>query len=42
MRDAAKKAFETEGVVLVDCSIDSEELVLPMIPPGGTINNIIM
>ena len=42
MKDASKKAFETEGVVLVDCKIDSEELVLPMIPPGGTINNIIM
>ncbi len=42
MKQAAKNAFETEGVVVVDCLIDSDELVLPMIPPNGTIDDIIM
>lgn len=42
MNRAAKKAFETDGVVLVDCRIDSDEMVLPMIPPNGTIDDIIM
>lgn len=42
MNKAAKAAFETEGVVIVDCRIDSDELVLPMIPPNGTITDIIM
>jgi len=37
-----KKAFETEGPVLVDAIIDRDEKVLPMIPPGGTINDIIL
>jgi len=35
------KAFEQEGPVLVYVKIDSDEKVLPMIPPGGTINDII-
>ena len=35
------KAFEQEGPVLVHVKIDSDEMVLPMIPPGGTINDII-
>lgn len=42
MKNAAKEAFETEGTVIVDCRIDSDEMVLPMIPPNGTITDIIM
>lgn len=30
------------GPVLIDCMIDRDERVLPMIPPGGSINNIIV
>lgn len=37
-----KKAFETEGPVLIDAVIGCDEKVLPMIPPGGTINDIIL
>lgn len=29
------------GVAVVDCSISKDELVLPMIPPGKTMNDII-
>lgn len=36
-----KQAFETEGVVLVNCEIASDEMVLPMIPPGKTMDDII-
>ncbi len=35
------KAFAAEGVVVIDCRIDRDEMVLPMIPPGGSINDII-
>lgn len=35
------KAFKVDGPVLVHVKIDSDEMVLPMIPPGGTINDII-
>jgi len=42
MDDVLKKAFSQNGVVLIDAVIDSDEKVLPMIPPGGTINDIIL
>lgn len=35
------KAFAQNGPVLVHVTIDSDEKVLPMIPPGGTIEDII-
>ena len=37
-----EKAFKTDGPVLIDAIIDRDEKVLPMIPPGGTINDIIL
>lgn len=36
------KAFETKGPVLVDCLIDKDEFVLPMLPPGGSFEDIIV
>ena len=36
-----EKAFATEGPVLVECAIDEDEFVLPMLPPGGSIEDII-
>lgn len=39
---AVKKAFENDGVTLIDCMIDLDELVLPMIPANGKINDLIM
>lgn len=35
------KAMNEEGPVLVDCLIDKDELVLPMLPPGGSFDDII-
>lgn len=37
-----KAALGSDGPVVVDVLIDSDEMVLPMIPPGGTINDIIL
>lgn len=37
-----KEAFETDGPVLIDCMIDKDERVLPMIPPNGTIEDLIV
>ncbi len=34
-------ALAEDGVTVVDCVIDKDELVLPMIPPGKTMNDII-
>jgi acetolactate synthase-1/2/3 large subunit len=39
---ALKKAFAKRTPVLIDCIIDKDERVLPMIPPGGSIDNIIV
>lgn len=37
-----EKAFAENGPVLVDCAIDKDEFVLPMLPPGGCIEQIIV
>ena len=39
---ALKTAFATDGPVLLDCLIDGDERVLPMIPPGGTVNDLVI
>ncbi len=39
---ALDAAFQTDGPVLIDCLIDSDERVLPMIPPGGTVNDLVI
>ncbi len=42
LKDVLKKAFEVNGPVLVDCTIDCDAFVLPMLPPGGSIDDIIV
>lgn len=42
LKAACEKAFNTEGFSVIDCRIDSDEFVLPMIPPNGTMSDIIM
>jgi acetolactate synthase-1/2/3 large subunit len=39
---ALDEAFSTDGPVVIDCIIDRDERVLPMIPPGGSISDIIL
>ncbi len=39
---ALDKVFKAEGPAVIDCMIDMDENVLPMIPPGGSIENIIV
>ena len=39
---AMKMAVKNGGPVLIDCAIDMDERVLPMIPPGGAIENMIL
>jgi len=36
------RAFAYNGPYLIDCSIDKDELVLPMLPPDGSIDDIII
>jgi len=39
---ALEKAFSYDGPYLIECMIDKDEFVLPMLPPGGSMDNIIV
>lgn len=41
-KDAFLKAYSVNGPVIIDCEIDCDEFVLPMLPPGGSIDDIII
>ena len=38
---ALTRAFGHEGPYIIDCKIDKDEFVLPMLPPGGSMDDII-
>ncbi len=40
--EALKIAFQTSGPYIIDCAIDKDEFVLPMLPPGGSMDDIIV
>lgn len=40
-REAMDKALKCEGPVWIECPIDREEKVLPMIPSGGTVHDTV-
>lgn len=39
---AFEHAFGCDGPYVIDCRIDKDEFVLPMLPPGGSMDDIIM
>ena len=41
-RVALQKALEHKGPSVIECLIDKDERVLPMIPPGGTVDDIMV
>lgn len=41
-RETMKTAIESDGPVLIECFIDKDEMVLPMLPPGGSMDDIIV
>lgn len=41
LENAVKSAFSSNGPFLIDCAVDCNEFVLPMLPPGGSIEDII-
>jgi acetolactate synthase-1/2/3 large subunit len=40
--NALKIAFSSELPFIIDCAVDKDELVLPMLPPGGSMDDIIV
>ncbi len=41
LKKAAAEAFAYDGTAVIDCAVDPDEFVLPMLPPGGSIDDII-
>ena len=41
LEHALAEAFACNGPYLIDCAIDKDEFVLPMLPPGGSMDDII-
>ena len=37
-----REAYASEAPAVIDCAIDPDEFVLPMLPPGGSIDDIIV
>ena len=37
-----REAYNSEEPAVIDCKIDPDEFVLPMLPPGGSIDDIIV
>ncbi|MGM9680939.1 MAG: biosynthetic-type acetolactate synthase large subunit [Eubacteriales bacterium] len=42
LKAALNEAFSTDGPVLIDCKVDKDEMVFPMIPAGGTITDLLV
>lgn len=42
LKSALEKAFSIKAPYVIDCRIDKDELVLPMLPPGGSTDDIIV
>ncbi len=41
LEQALEQAFACDGPYIIDCAIDKDEFVLPMLPPGGSMDDII-
>ena len=41
LETAVSAAFSQDGPFVIDCAVNCDELVLPMLPPGGSIDDII-
>lgn len=39
---ALSEAFATDGPTLIDCKVDKDEMVFPMIPAGGTVTDLLV
>ncbi len=42
LKQSLRKAFSTNGPYVIDCKIEKDEFVLPMLPPGGSMDDIIV
>ncbi len=42
LKTALDEGFSYDGPFLIDCAIEKDEFVLPMLPPGGSMDDIIV
>lgn len=42
LNHALQTAFEVKGPYLIECMVDQNEFVLPMLPPGGSMDDLIV
>ena len=42
LKKALDQGFSCDGPFLIDCLIDKDEFVLPMLPPGGSMDDLIV
>ena len=42
LEDALDKAFACDSPYLIDCAVGMDEFVMPMLPPGGSMDDIIV
>ena len=42
LEQALTEAFTCDGPYVIDCYVDKDEFVLPMMPPGGSMDDIIV
>lgn len=42
LNSALSNAFNHDGPYVIDCAIEKDEFVLPMLPPGGSMDDIIV
>ena len=42
LENSLKQAFSCDGPYVIDCLVDKDEFVLPMLPPGGSMDDIIV
>ena len=42
LEKALGNAFNCSGPYVIDCAVDKDEFVLPMLPPGGSMDDIIV
>lgn len=42
LNSALQNAFKADGPYVIDCSIEKDEFVLPMLPQGGSMDDIIV
>ncbi len=41
LEKAFSEAYNADGPCVIDCAVDCDEFVLPMLPPGGSIDDMI-